>query len=273
MPYPVYTVPDGDTLPILFDTFDVTNGASITMTGLAVTDIEIYKDGGATQRASDNGYTLLDTDGIDFDGITGFHGFSIDLSDNSNSGFYTVGAWFHVVVSAITVNTQTVNFIAAAFRIVASESVAGVPEVDVTHISSDSTAADNLELQYDTTGLSGDTFPSTQSQLAGIANVGSAVARTAASYVLTTGTQSSGTISSVAALDGTNHEHTDATGSLDLYYQFNIGSGIPSSVTMTGYLNGNNDDLEVLGRDWVADAWVRIGTLSGKNQSTCSWTW
>lgn len=126
MSYPVYTVPAGDVLPILFDTFDGGTGASITMTGLAVTDIEIYKDGSVTQRASDAGYTLLDTDGIDFDGITGIHGFSIDTGDNTDAGFYTVGAWYHVVVSAITVSAQTVNFVAAAFRIVAAEDAAGV---------------------------------------------------------------------------------------------------------------------------------------------------
>lgn len=131
MSYPVYYVPSGDVLPIMFDTFDGGTGASVTMTGLAVTDIEIYKDGGVTQRASDAGYTLLDTDGIDFDTITGIHGFSIDTGDNTDAGFYTVGAWFHVVVSAITVDAQTVNFIAAAFRLMPAEGVAGKPKVDV----------------------------------------------------------------------------------------------------------------------------------------------
>ena len=107
----------GDTLIVPFDTFDGGTGASITMTGLAVTDIEIYKDGSATTRASDNGYTLLDTDGIDRASTTGIHGFSIDLSDNSDSGFFTVGPWYEVWVSAVTIDGQTVNFIAAMFRI------------------------------------------------------------------------------------------------------------------------------------------------------------
>ena len=133
MSYPVHMVYAGDVLPIFFDSFDGETGASITMTGLAVTDIEIYKDGSATQRASDAGYTLLDTDGIDFDGITGIHGFSIDTSDNTDAGFYAVGSWYHVIVSAVTIDGQAVSFIAAAFRIMAAESVAGVPVVDVTH--------------------------------------------------------------------------------------------------------------------------------------------
>lgn len=131
MAYPIFYVPAGDVLPVMFDTFDGGTGASITMSGLAVTDIEIYKDGSVTQRASDAGYTLLDTDGIDFDGLTGIHGFSIDTGDNTDAGFYTVGAWFHVVVSAITVDSQTVSFIAAAFRLMPAEGVAGKPKVDV----------------------------------------------------------------------------------------------------------------------------------------------
>jgi hypothetical protein len=120
MSYPIYYVEENDTLPILFDSFDGGTGASVTLTGLAVTDIEIYKDGSVTQRASDAGYTLLDTDGIDFDSITGIHGFSIDLSDNTDASFYAVGSWYHVVVSSVTIDAQTVNFIAAAFRIVSA---------------------------------------------------------------------------------------------------------------------------------------------------------
>ena len=149
MAYPVYYVPAGDVLPILFDTFDGGTGASITMTGLAVTDIEIYKDGSVTQRASDAGYTLLDTDGIDFDGLTGIHGFSIDTGDNTDASFYTVGAWFHVVVSAITVDAQTVSFIAAAFRIMAAEGVAGVPDVNTTHINNAAVTGDGNSTPWD----------------------------------------------------------------------------------------------------------------------------
>jgi hypothetical protein len=111
--YPV----ENDTVPIPFATYGGTDGESITCSGLAVTDIEIYKDGSPTQRASDSGYTLLDTDGIDFDSLTGIHGFSIDLSDDTDAGFYEVGSWYWVVVSAITVDSQTVSFIAAMFRI------------------------------------------------------------------------------------------------------------------------------------------------------------
>ena len=140
----VFEPPDGDTIIVPFDTFDGGTGASITMTGLAITDIEIYKDGSVTQRASDNGMTLLDTDGIDRDGATGLHGFSIDLSDNSDAGFYTVGAWFEVKVVSVTVDGQTVNFTACMFRIMASEAVAGVPDVNATHVAGTAQTAGDI---------------------------------------------------------------------------------------------------------------------------------
>lgn len=123
-------VPANSVLPVYFTSYDA-NGASVTLTGLAVTDVEIYKGTSITQRASDAGITLIDTDGIDVDAVTGFHGFSIDLSDNTDAGFYAVGSFYTVLVASVTINAQTVNFIAATFRIVAAEAVAGKPKVDV----------------------------------------------------------------------------------------------------------------------------------------------
>lgn len=137
--------PTGATIRIPFHTFN-SSGASVTITGLAVTDIEVYKNGSVTQRASDAGYTLLDTDGIDFDGITGIHGFSIDTSDNTDAGFYVAAADYWVVVSAITADSQTVSFVAAIFSI-ENRSITA----NMTQISGDSTAADNLETAFDDT--------------------------------------------------------------------------------------------------------------------------
>lgn len=142
------------TLYIPFHTFD-SNGASITLTGLAVTDIEIYKNGSVTQRASDAGYTLLDTDGIDFDGLTGIHGFSIDLADNTDAGFYAAGSFYWVVVSAVTVDTRTVSFVAATFFIgpiaanatqilgtaISTPATAGILDVNVKNIDNDAASA------------------------------------------------------------------------------------------------------------------------------------
>jgi len=70
-----------------------------------------------TQRASDSGYALLDTDGIDLDTTTGIHGLSIDLADNTTAGFWAAGSRYWVVISSVTIDAQTVNFIAATFEI------------------------------------------------------------------------------------------------------------------------------------------------------------
>lgn len=134
-------LPIGSVIPVFFDSFAGATGASITITGLAVTDIEIYKGVSMTQRASDAGYVLLDTDGIDLDGITGIQGFSIDTGDNTDAGFYAAGSFYNVVVSAITVDSQTVNFVAATFRLVAAEGTAGTPAADTTRINNVATTA------------------------------------------------------------------------------------------------------------------------------------
>lgn len=153
----LYIVPAGDTLPLLFDTFGGNDGASITISGLALGDIKIYKNGSTTQRSSTAGYSLLDTDGIDFNGITGIHGISIDLSDDTDSGFYAVGSWFTVVINAVIINSQTINFIAGHFRIMAAETVAGVPEVDITHVAGSSTTATLDTIKTQTGAIETDT--------------------------------------------------------------------------------------------------------------------
>jgi hypothetical protein len=134
------TYPAGSTIYAIFDTFGA-DGESLTLTGLAVTDIEIFKNGSVTQRSSDAGYALLDTDGIDFDSRTGIHGISIDLSDNTDAGFYAAGSQYTVVIDAVTINTQTVRFVLGAFRIVAAETTAGTPNVHAASLADGSLTA------------------------------------------------------------------------------------------------------------------------------------
>lgn len=138
-------IPLGAVLPFMFGSYDGATGASEAIAGLAVTDIECYKGVSMTQRSSDAGYTLLDTDGIDIDGMVGINGFSIDTGDNTDAGFFVAGSYYTVVVASITADGQTVNFVAGTFRLMAAESVAGVPEVDVTHIGGDAQSATDLK--------------------------------------------------------------------------------------------------------------------------------
>jgi hypothetical protein len=111
-------VTPGTDLFVPFHTFDSNDpSASVTITGLATTDIEVYRDASMTQRASDAGFALVDTDGIDLDGTTGIHGVTIDLADNTTAGFYRAGSDYVVVIASITVDAATINFIPVRFRI------------------------------------------------------------------------------------------------------------------------------------------------------------
>jgi hypothetical protein len=142
-------VPAGSTIYIPFASYDAA-GASATLSGLATTDIELYKNGSATPRASDNGYALLDTDGIDFNAKTGINGFSVDLNDNSDAGFYVVGGFYWVVVASVTIATQTVNLVAATFTITDAIDLSDV-QSHLTKVYSDTTA-----IHSDTTIITSD---------------------------------------------------------------------------------------------------------------------
>jgi hypothetical protein len=103
-----------ETVVIPFNTFSSDDpSASVTITELAAADVEIHKDGSTTQRASDNGVTVS----IDFDGVTGNHIVSIDLSDNSDAGFYAVGSRYQVRMEGTTVDGATINAWIGAFSI------------------------------------------------------------------------------------------------------------------------------------------------------------
>lgn len=103
-----------ETVHIPFNTFSSDDpSASVTITSLAAADVEIHKDGGTTQRASDNGVTVS----IDFDSITGNHLVGIDLSDNSDAGFYSAGSRYQVRIEGTTVDGATINAWIGAFSI------------------------------------------------------------------------------------------------------------------------------------------------------------
>lgn len=147
--------------------------------------------------------------------------------------------------------------------------ISGRIDADIGAISTDTTAANNLELQYDGTGITGDTFPATQAQVGQIANVGAAVNTSAESYTLTTGVQASGTFSETAPLDGTYHQHTDTAGAMELYYQFDVtGVGVPVSTKVTGRLSGTNDTLGVFAYNWAGASWDQVGTYVGQAGTT-----
>lgn len=263
-------VTDGATIAIDFDT--ITGNHLATIDTSAHSDYEVGSD------------YIVRMEGTTVDGgtINAWIGsFSIENRFNEVDVTKWLGTAAATPTTAGVPEVDVTHWNGAA---VAAPTTAGVPEIELARISGqtvtaaaavtvhtdlgiNATAQGNLEDQYDTTGLTGDTFPSTQSQLSGIANVGSAVHRPASSYTLTTGTQSANTVASTESLDGTRHEHTDTAGVMSLEYHFLIGSGAPSSIQFTGYVTGNNDDIDVFGYDWVTAGYKQIGNIQGLNST------
>lgn len=101
------------TLCIPFDSFAASTGAPSAVTNFAAGDVTIFKDGGTTQRTSANGITVSTS----FDTNTGLQMIVIDLSDNTDSGFYAAGHEYQVAIADITIDSQTVRFWAATFSI------------------------------------------------------------------------------------------------------------------------------------------------------------
>ena len=149
----------------------------------------------------------------------------------------------------------------------------GKMDSDMTSISGDSVAADNVEATYDGTGYTDDNAPAKQSQVENISTVGAAVHVTAVpspgGFVITTGTEV-GDEDRTVALDGVKHELSDAAGTLDVLYKFDIGGdAAPVSVTFTGNFNSNNDSFDIFGNTGTdaTPVWVQIGTIDGVNST------
>ena len=127
----------GDTLYIPLSFYN-DSGASISIGNtLAVTDVEVFKNGSAVQRATDSGYAVLGDTG-NFDSRTGFKGISIQLFNTADdTGFYDAGSSYWVAIDNVTVDGRTVRFFPAVFEI-------GLPQVNVAQIDGDTGSADVL---------------------------------------------------------------------------------------------------------------------------------
>ncbi len=97
--------PEDATVHHIWSTNDAA-GASITRAVNGT--VSVYKDNGVTQSVAG----VTDTE--DFDGLTGIHALTIDTSADA---FYAKGANYTVVLSAATIDGQTVNAVLAHFSI------------------------------------------------------------------------------------------------------------------------------------------------------------
>lgn len=98
-----------------FTTNDREGAAVAPSSAFEAADLIIYKDNGATQKATTNGVTMTSP----FDSITGLHVVDIDTSnDTGDAGFWTTGADYSVVLSPDeTIDGKTVVATLATFSI------------------------------------------------------------------------------------------------------------------------------------------------------------
>ncbi len=250
----------GDTFYVAFTTRAFATGIPTTLGGTPV--ISAYEDGGTTQITA--GVSI----GADHDSVTGLN--MITVVATGGNGFES-GKDYNLVITTGTVSgVSVVGEVVGQFSLGLSAAAASLSAgVDVVSISGDSAAADNLEAMYDGTGYTDEAAPASRAQVGGLATGTSAISVQSESYVLTTGTQSSGTISDTETYNAVYHEHTDDAGTTELYYQFDVtGNGTAVSVLIDGRVNGSNDTIAVYAYDWGGASWDQIGTMVGTNGST-----
>jgi hypothetical protein len=264
----------GDTLYIPLNFYN-DSGASISISNtLARTDIEVFKDGSTTERATDSGYGVLGDTG-NFDSRTGFKGISIQLFNTADdANFYATGSTYWVAVDNVTVDARTVRFWAAVFEI-------GRQRVDVREFN-DTGINDRLaKILADTdTGIN-NRFDTVDANIARIGtSTGSALSTDATTdntaggiSGVTSGTtfvgSQTGTFANTSMQDGVYHVITHSANAFDIVYQFLIGAGAaPVLCVWQGYLEGNNDVFTISVWDHVGGAWETMATISGQSGTT-----
>jgi hypothetical protein len=142
-------LPNGfTTVPVDFTTTDQNGAAVAPSAAFVASDVNIYKNGSATQKTTTNGLTMTSP----FDSITGLHLLLIDTSNNTgDTGFWSAGSIYTVVLAppTTTVAGQAVVRTIAVFTLdvagatnvtqwnggaVPTPNQTGVPIIDLKYI-------------------------------------------------------------------------------------------------------------------------------------------
>jgi len=145
-------VQSGSTTPLYFPfvTSNKTGSAASFSDALETNDFRIYKDGGITERASQNGYVITSA----FDGLAGAYMFSVDISDNTTAGFYQSGSQFHILLSpdTETVDGETVRQWIGTFTIIgdpAQSRISGSILATSASVATVDTVVDGIQTDLD----------------------------------------------------------------------------------------------------------------------------
>jgi len=104
----------GQTVRGMFPTRLTTGARGNFSNALETSDMRVYKNGSATQRSSESGYTLTSNT---FDSLDGIVSWAIDLSDDTDAGFYTPGEYCVVLYPDETLDSLSVATVLATFSI------------------------------------------------------------------------------------------------------------------------------------------------------------
>lgn len=132
---------------IPFTTHSKAGGIIAPSTAFEVADLKVYKNNSATERSSASGITMTSP----FDTITGVHLVLIDLSDDTDSGFWAAGNDYFVLLDPDeTVDSEDPTKVLAIFSIgnrfnkvdvtkwlgtaVPTPSILGIPEVTLANV-------------------------------------------------------------------------------------------------------------------------------------------
>lgn len=124
-----------------FSTHASAGGNVAPSSAFEAADLRIYRAAdsaaySATQRNSSNGVTMTSP----FDSLTGVHDIAIDLTDNSDAGFYAAGYRYSVVLAPDeTVDSQTIT------GVVLAEFEIGPPPANVTQLGGSSQSLTDLK--------------------------------------------------------------------------------------------------------------------------------
>ena len=150
---------------------------------------------------------------------------------------------------------------------------------DMTAISGDGPAADNLEAMYDGAGYVAETAPASRAQVGAIGASSGGALSFEANADNSGGTIDPGSTAFVGVEtnnftdtdleDGVYHIIADSVNVIDVVYGFSVGGGrTGSELIFKGFANVNNDDLALSVWDHVGAGWDVLGTLGGQNGSS-----
>jgi hypothetical protein len=96
--------------------------------------------------------------------------------------------------------------------------------------------------------------------------VGQNISSIASTMTVTTGSVTSGNLTSTKYVDGDYLITTDLSGVLEINFEFDItNQGSPNTVSILGNLRSSNDELTVLAYDTSISAFAPLGIFKGKN--------